>query len=440
MKTLFKDRHEAARSLARHLEDLKGTNPLVLGIPRGAVPMAKLIADELGGEVDVILVKKITSPREPELALGSVTEDGEFFLSENATMSGLSPFELQTLAHRAWEGLRDSRKIYHKHRPALPIRNRHVIIVDDGVATGHTMLAAIGCIKARGAQQITVATPVISLQALRRLQAEGVEVRSLRVPEVFGAVGYYYENFTQISDAEAGSYFRIKPLKIQIPHDQSCVKAVFGQPTQPRGLIFFIDRHGRKNPFLQFMAESMNRQGFATVLSDLLPESSAAALQPQRVVEALVQRLRVLQSWVKSQRALRHLPIAYLGTGIDGAAAFGVLNSSAEPIAGLVCCDVRTDLAGENLTKNQTPTLLIVGDSQNEEVLRFNQAAFSMMPCEKRLELLGKSRLTHVATHAARWFHKHFHRHRQLKSQHHRSPPREIPVYRVRRPKLGEVF
>jgi predicted phosphoribosyltransferase len=208
----FADREEGARQLLSKLQDLKGQNPLVLGIPRGAIPMAKLIADGLGGELDMILVKKVGHPLQPEFALGAVTEDGEIILGMGAKKHGITKEEIEDAALKQVEVLRKTRAQFSRGRPPTSAKDRVVVIVDDGIATGATMSAAVQSLKAKGANRVIVATPVASHHAVTSLKLENVDVRTVASPEYFDAVGSYYRNFTQVSDAEVESYFNASGL------------------------------------------------------------------------------------------------------------------------------------------------------------------------------------------------------------------------------------
>lgn len=201
------DRQDAAYELVKILEDFEGQNPLVLGVPRGAIPMAKIIADKLGGELDIVLVKKIGHPSNPEFALGSVAEDGEIFLGLGALEHSFSIKDLEIRAARIAEQLREKRAAYTHDKPPSDPKNRIVIIVDDGIATGATMTAAVKYAKHKGAKRVVVATPVVSEDAQKLLLREGAEVRALEVPKYFGAVSLHYRNFQQVSDAEVGKFF-----------------------------------------------------------------------------------------------------------------------------------------------------------------------------------------------------------------------------------------
>jgi predicted phosphoribosyltransferase len=199
---LFKNREHAAHLLSQRLTSYRGKNPLVLAIPRGAVPMAKIIADELGGELDVVLVHKLGAPGQPELAIGSVDESGEVYLSERLPEPGIGADYIAAEARRQFERLQKRRFLYTSLRPALDPSGRIVIVVDDGIATGATMIAALRSIRTKKPERLIAATAVAPLRTLRRIAAESDEVVYLGSPAHFFAVGEFFEDFSQVTDEE----------------------------------------------------------------------------------------------------------------------------------------------------------------------------------------------------------------------------------------------
>lgn len=199
---LFRNREEAARLLVGKLSRYRGQNPLVLGVPRGAVPMARLIADGLEGEVDVVLVHKLRAPDQPELAIGAIDETGRSHLSAYAQQLDLGDYiEVEKTTQLA--ELRRRRALYTGVRPPVDPAGRIVIVVDDGIATGSSMLAALRCIRARHPRRLVVATAVAPADTLNRLAPEADEIVCLDTPEFFQAVGAFFQDFSQVSDEEA---------------------------------------------------------------------------------------------------------------------------------------------------------------------------------------------------------------------------------------------
>lgn len=198
----FKDRFDAARQLAEQLLQYRGDNPLVLAIPRGAVPMAAVIGQALEGDVDVILVHKLGAPEQPELAIGSIDETGTVYLADHAYEMNISPAYLDQEKATQLKILKERRRLYTESRPALDPRGRIVIIVDDGIATGSTMMAALRSIRRQSPQKVIVATAVAPPDAIRRLSREADDVVCLHTPDWFLAVGDFFEDFKPVTDDE----------------------------------------------------------------------------------------------------------------------------------------------------------------------------------------------------------------------------------------------
>lgn len=194
----FKNRDEAATFLAKRLSAYKGQNPLVLGVPRGAVPMARIVADALGGELDVVLVRKLRAPGQPELAIGAVDEAGTVLKAPyfNIADEAYVREEIRTQQ----EILRARREMYTRAQKAIDPAGRIVIIVDDGIATGSSMMAAIRSVRAQKPRKIIVAIGVAPDQSLPRIKGEADEVVCLEAPVDFYAVGQFFQDFSEVTD------------------------------------------------------------------------------------------------------------------------------------------------------------------------------------------------------------------------------------------------
>ncbi|MBI2363750.1 MAG: phosphoribosyltransferase [Deltaproteobacteria bacterium] len=198
---IFQNREEAARLLARRLSAYyRNKHPLVLGIPRGAVPMAKIIAEALGGELDVVLVRKLGHPSQPELAIGAIDESGKVFYSDYAY--DIDESYLEAEKRRQLEIIRNRRAQYTPHRPPIDPKDRIVIVIDDGIATGSTMTAALRAIRARQPKKLVAAVAVASAQAARAMREEADAMVCLKVPVEFYAVGQFFKHFEQVSDED----------------------------------------------------------------------------------------------------------------------------------------------------------------------------------------------------------------------------------------------
>lgn len=202
----FKNREEAASLLAKALKKYKGQNPLVLGIPRGAIPMAKIIADELEGELNAVLVHKIPSPSNEEFAIGSVGLSGHIQKMAYTSSLHIPQFYIENAAKKQIEMLRQRQKQYGLKDPNY--ENRIVIIVDDGIATGATTLSAIYEVKEHRPKKLIVAAAVASQESAEKIRSVVDEVFILDTPDFFYAVGQFFEDFSQVSDEEVIEIFR----------------------------------------------------------------------------------------------------------------------------------------------------------------------------------------------------------------------------------------
>jgi predicted phosphoribosyltransferase len=198
---LFENREHAARLLARRLSAYyKNKNPLLLAIPRGAIGMAEIIADVLGGELDVVLVHKLGAPGQPELAIGAIDETGNVFLSGYGLDIDSAYLEAEKQAQL--EVLRKRRAQYTPSRGPIDPHDRIVIVVDDGIATGSTMTAALRAIRRSKPKKLIGAVAVASPSAARAMSGEADAIVCLDVPAEFYAVGQFFEDFSQVSDEE----------------------------------------------------------------------------------------------------------------------------------------------------------------------------------------------------------------------------------------------
>jgi predicted phosphoribosyltransferase len=198
----FEDRSDAAGRLAEALRAYRGAGALVLAIPRGAVPMGRAIADALGAEFDVVLVRKLGAPMNEEFALGAVDETGWTYIPDYARELGFDERRLERERERQMARIRERRALYTPHREAHDPRGRTCIVVDDGLATGSTMVAALHSLRARGAAKLVCAVPVAPPESLERVRPLADEVVCLHATDDFGSVGRFYRHFDQVSDDE----------------------------------------------------------------------------------------------------------------------------------------------------------------------------------------------------------------------------------------------
>ena len=198
----FRNRDEAAEYLLQALKTYRGQDPLILAIPRGAVPMAARIAAGLGGEANVVLVRKLRAPHQPELAIGAIDESGQYFLNHYAQGLSVDEEYLEREKQLQMKVLRERRELYTPARPQVDPRERIVIVVDDGIATGSTMMAALRALRSKSPKRLIAATAIAPSDTLARLRPYADEIVCLETPLNFQAVGQFFEDFSQVSDEE----------------------------------------------------------------------------------------------------------------------------------------------------------------------------------------------------------------------------------------------
>lgn len=199
----FRDRSEAGRLLASQLKQKYNQKVIVLGIPRGGVIVAKQIADILQAELDVAIARKVGAPNNPEFAIGAVSETGEFFPNEAiaSQLDSLAEYIQQEKKHQLCE-IKKRIKLFRSVKPKLDLKERVIIVTDDGIATGATMQAVIWAVRKENPAKVIVALPVGPQDSIERISQDVDEIVALRVPPFFGAVGQFYTNFDQTQDEE----------------------------------------------------------------------------------------------------------------------------------------------------------------------------------------------------------------------------------------------
>ncbi len=202
MTAKFGSRSDAARRLAAALAGFAGRHPLVLAIPRGAVEIGAIVAQRLGGELDVVLVRKLRAPSNPELAVGAVDETGWTYVAEHAAEAGATPEYLEREIREQTELLRRRRALYTPSRPPIDPGGRIVIVVDDGIATGASMIAALHAAREKQPARLICAVPVAAVETLGKVKHYADELVCLETPLGFYAVGEFYRDFQQVDDNE----------------------------------------------------------------------------------------------------------------------------------------------------------------------------------------------------------------------------------------------
>lgn len=201
---MFRDREDAACQLAAKLKGRPWHDPLVLAIPRGGVVTGAVLAKKLGAELDVVLSRKLRAPNSPELAIGAIAEDGQVYLNPQVEeFFGALEYYLAEERRHQFAEIGRRKKLFRAARPQAQISDRSVIVTDDGIATGATMIAALQSVKAQNPRELIVAVPVASPDRLAEVGRWCDEVVCLLTPEDFWAVGQFYRDFTQVEDEEA---------------------------------------------------------------------------------------------------------------------------------------------------------------------------------------------------------------------------------------------
>lgn len=206
---MFHNREDAAFQLARKLKGRELHDPVVLAIPRGGVVTGAVLAHKLGAELDVVLSRKLRAPGQPELAIGAITEDGQVYLNHYAkeSLDVLKDYLAEERRHQLAEIAR-RKKLFRGVRPKPALAGRSVLVTDDGIATGSTMIAALQAVKTQNPREVIVAVPVASPDRLEEVRRWCDDVVCLLSPETFWAIGQFYEDFTQVEDEEVVKLLR----------------------------------------------------------------------------------------------------------------------------------------------------------------------------------------------------------------------------------------
>ena len=433
----FRDRVDAGRRLAERMRYLRGEDAVVLGLPRGGVVVAAEVARVLDAPLDVIVVRKLGVPFQPELAMGAVGESGAVVVNERvvraahvsevvfADVEGRERAEVERRARRFREG-----------RPRLAMADRTALVVDDGIATGSTARAACRVARAQGAARVVLAVPVCARDVGHALCAEVDELVCLEMPRSFFAVGQFYTDFRATSDDAVrallkqaaarvpASRIAADPAATAVPVDgvvDEEVEVTAGRvrlaghltvPVGGRGLVVFVHGSGssRHSPRNRYVAGVLHHAGLGTLLFDLLTPDEERDRANVFDIELLAGRLAEVTSWVRAHCGCRARPIGYFGASTGAAAALWA--AAGDPrVAAIVSRGGRPDLAAPRLAEVRAATLLIVG-GRDAEVLQLNQWAQARMRCQVELAVVPNAThlfeepgtLEHAAGLAGDWF------------------------------------
>ncbi|MFC7300195.1 alpha/beta family hydrolase [Cognatiluteimonas weifangensis] len=380
----FRDRSDAARQLAAALAPYRKSRPVVLAIPRGAVPMGRIVADELDGELDVVLVRKLGAPGNPEYAIGAVDEQGRVMLNPYPAWIGADDAYVDQEAQRQLALIRERRQRYRGHA-GIALGGRTVIVLDDGIATGATMLAALKAVRAQDPARLVCAVPVAARDSLAQVERLADHVVCLATPSPFIAVGQHYLDFPGVSDEDVARILArdedaFRPTAAWPARIRSHGVVLEGElvtPIPPHGLVIFAHGSGssRRSPRNRQVAAALQRRGLATLLFDLLTPQEDQDTTLRFDIPLLTQRLEAALDWVRTQATHRDLAIGLFGASTGAAAALALAAARPAEVVAVVSRGGRPDLAGEAaLTKLRAHVLLIVGGADTE-VLALNRAA-----------------------------------------------------------------
>ena len=444
MKLPIANRRAAGQALASALSGYRDRDDtVVLALPRGGVPVAVEIARELNTRLDLMIVRKLGTPGHEELAMGAIASGGGRAMNEDIVRAlGISAAALERVARKEQQELERREQAYRGDRPRPELAGQCVILVDDGLATGATMRAAVGAVRSRRPARIVVAVPVAPPDTVKRLQAEADEVICLEQPEPFRAIGLWYADFTQVSDdevrqqladawretpASSGVSGQQQPMQAAGISIQAGAVALAGDlviPGAARGLVVFAHGSGssRFSSRNRYVAGVLNEGGLATLLFDLLTAEEHAVDQYSREfrfdIAMLSERLVATLDWLGGADDVRGLPIGLFGASTGAAAALNAAAARSDRVAAVVSRGGRPDLAMESLPQVRAPTLLIVG-GRDLQVIELNRLAASALTSPCRVELVAGAThlfeepgtLEQVAAMARDWFLQHLPEH-----------------------------
>ncbi len=416
----FADRTDAGRQLAGRLEHLRGRDVVVLGLPRGGVPVASEVAAMLGAPLDVLVVRKLGVPFQRELAMGAIGEDGVRVLNDEVLrLVNVSDADLEATESDERAELERRSQRFRGDRPRVSLKGKTAMIIDDGIATGATAKAACQVARAQGAERIVLAVPVAPPETVRSMADVADEVVVVEQPSWLSSIGQWYDDFRQTSDDQvvalldeaAASHNTSEEVRIKAGGAE--LPGTLTLPAEATGVVVFAhgSGSGRLSPRNIQVAETLQAEGLGTLLFDLLTDEEAADRQNVFDIEMLAGRTVGAIGWTASHDATTALPVGLFGASTGAAAALWASTEPGVEVGAIVSRGGRPDLAERRLGDVTAPTLLIVG-SLDETVIGLNQESQTAMRCENELSIVeGAShlfeepgKLEEVSALAASWF------------------------------------
>src|SRR5262249_26088737 len=406
---IYKNRSEAGQTLAAQLSHYANRDDvIVLALPRGGVPVAFEVAKALHTPLDIFVVRKLGVPGHEELAMGALASGGVRVLNEDLIDElRISDGAIEAATVREQNELDRRERAYRGTRPAPDLRGKTVVLVDDGLATGNTMRAAVEAVRAQHPARVTVAVPVAARASCEELAEVADEVVCGRTPEPFRAVGLWYDDFEQTSDEEVGAL-----LTQAQDRDDAAQAAAAGEgvlvridaggvqlegdlalPSGARGVVLFAHGSGssRFSPRNRAVAAALRSAGLGTLLVDLLTreeervDSRTGHLRFD--IRLLANRLVACIDWLVRPARTSELRIGCFGASTGAAAALVAAALRPNTVAAVVSRGGRPDLAGPALSHVRAPTLLVVG-GHDEQVLELNQQALQRLAGEKAMVVI----------------------------------------------------
>ncbi|MFD4240372.1 phosphoribosyltransferase family protein [Streptomyces sp. NPDC058525] len=392
----FTDRADAGRRLAAALGHLEQERPVVLGLPRGGVPVAFEVARALGAPLDVVVVRKLGVPYHRELGFGAIGEGGVRVISEEIVRGSRAAAGDLAAVERAEEAelVRQAGR-FRAGRARVDLDGRTVLVVDDGIATGATAAAACQVVRAMGAARVVLAAPVAPPDAVARLRTAADEVVCLSTPSGFSAVGQWYQDFSQTPDEEvvlllarAAGTGPGAEAEEEVQVDAGGVRLTGDLALPPDAGAVVVFAHGsgssRHSPRNRSVAAALRRAGLGTLLFDLLTPAEEARRANVFDIEPLALRLTDATHWLRRREPL---PVGYFGASTGAAAALWAAADAGAEVGAVVSRGGRPDLAGDRLAGVRAPTLLVVG-GRDTTVLDLNRQAQARLTCENRLDVV----------------------------------------------------
>jgi putative phosphoribosyl transferase len=431
MSRPFADRTEAGCLLAAKLVAYAGrSDVIVLALPRGGVPVGYEIARVLKAPLDVFLVRKLGAPGQEELAMGAIASGGVVVINDEVVRAlRISPADLKAEVEHERRELARREQIYRGGRPPLDVQGKTVILVDDGIATGSTMRAAVTALRRKGPASVIVAAPVAASSTCAEFRKLADDCICAVAPEKFHAVGAWYENFAQTSDHEVCDLLRhasgqatsaessppassaavptidadraavsktkapeipIRETEVEIRSGDHLLRGTLTLPTGASAVVVFAhgSGSGRRSPRNQYVARVLQRAGLGTLLLDLLEEREADDRAKVFDIKGLAGRLQSAADWLQSQPDTRGLRLGSFGASTGAGAALWAAAISPQSVGAVVSRGGRPDLARAVLRSVTAPTLLIVGGN-DELVLELNREALDLLTCTRELSVIA---------------------------------------------------